>query len=347
MFDYDVFSLDSYDYFLPSDLIAQSPSDIRDHSRLLVVNREDNSIKEENYFYNIINYLKKGDVVVRNNTKVIPARLYGTKEETGAKVEVLLLHENSKNTWECLTGNAKVIKVGTRINFSKKLYGICKEVLNEGIRIIEFFYEGVFLEILNEIASIPLPPYIKKYIGDKSRYQTTYASISGSSAAPTAGFHFTSDLFKKMKEKGVEIVDITLHIGLGTFKPVKEKDIRNHDMHFEYYQVSSEAAKIINLAKKENRRIISIGTTSTRTLESVYSKFGTIKEDSDKTNLFIYPGFKFNVVDTLVTNFHLPKSTLLMLVSAFASRDLILKAYNYAVKNKFRFFSFGDAMLIL
>ena len=347
MFDYDVYNLDSYNYDLPSELIAQYPSDIRDHSRLLVVNRKDNTIKEEKYFYNIINYFNKGDVIVRNNTKVIPARLYGIKEGTGAKVEVLLLHENSKNIWECLTGNAKVIKVGTRINFSEKLYGICKEIKEEGIRIFEFFYSGIFLEILNEIAQMPLPPYIKKYVGDKERYQTTYACISGSSAAPTAGFHFTKELFDKLKEKGVEIVDVTLHIGLGTFKPVKENDIRNHDMHFEYYNVSSDAAKIINKAKIENRRIISIGTTSTRTLESVYKKFGTIKEDSDKTNLFIYPGFKFNVVDSLVTNFHLPKSTLLMLVSAFASRDLILKAYNYAVKNKYRFFSFGDAMLIL
>ena len=347
MFDYDVFNLDSYSYDLPSELIAQYPSDIRDHSRLLVVNRKDNTIKEEKYFYNIINYFNKGDVIVRNNTKVIPARLFGIKEGTGAKVEVLLLHENSKNIWECLTGNAKVIKVGTKIIFSEKLYGICKEIKEEGIRIIEFFYSGIFLEILNEIAQMPLPPYIKEYGGDKERYQTTYASISGSSAAPTAGFHFTKELFDKLKEKGVEIVDVTLHIGLGTFKPVKENDIRNHDMHFEYYNVSSDAAKIINKAKKENRRIISIGTTSTRTLESVYKKFGTIKEDSDKTNLFIYPGFKFNVVDSLVTNFHLPKSTLLMLVSAFASRDLILKAYNYAVKNKYRFFSFGDAMLIL
>lgn len=347
MFDYDVFDLNSYNYILPEELIAQKPCDIRDHSRLLVVNKNSGEIKEEKYFSNIINYLHKGDVIIRNNTKVIPARLFGIKEETKARVEVLLLHEIDKDIWQCLTGNAKVIKVGTKIVFSEKLYGICLEVLDEGIRIFKLFYQGIFLEILNEVAYIPLPPYIKKYVGDKNRYQTTYASIYGSSAAPTAGFHFTNELFTSIKNKGIEVVDVTLHIGLGTFKPVKELDIRNHDMHFEYYNVSSKAAKIINTAKKEKRRIICVGTTSIRTIESVYNKFGTIKEDSDKTNLFIYPGYKFHVADGLITNFHLPKSTLLMLVSAFSSREIILKAYDYAIKNKFRFFSFGDSMLLI
>ena len=347
MFNYDVFDLNNYDYFLPNELIAQSPSKVRDESRLLVINRKTNSFKEEKSFHDIIKYFNSGDVIVRNNTKVIPARLYGIKEETNAKVEVLLLHEISKNKWETLCGNARVIKLNTVINFSNKLIGKCVEVKEEGIRVFEFFYSGIFLEILNEIASIPLPPYIKQKISDKNRYQTTYAQINGSAAAPTAGFHFTKEIFDTLKNKGVEIVDITLHIGLGTFKPVKENDIRNHNMHFEYYQVSSDAASKISRAKKEKRRIISIGTTSTRTLESVYDKFGRVIQDEDKTNLFIYPGYKFHVVDALITNFHLPKSTLLMLVSAFANRDLILQAYSYAVENKFRFFSFGDAMLIL
>ena len=346
-FDYDVYDINNYSYILPEELIAQSPAKKRDNSRLLVVDRKTNSFKEEKSFHDIVKYLNKGDLLVRNNTKVIPARLYGIKEETNASVEVLLLHEERKNVWECLCGNAKVIKLNTIINFSSKLKGKCIEIKDEGIRVFEFYYQGIFLEILNEIAHIPLPPYIKKKLSDSSRYQTTYAAIDGSSAAPTAGLHFTKELFDELKSKGIEVVDVTLHIGLGTFKPVKENDIRKHDMHFEYYSITSDAAKTIEQARKEKRRIISIGTTSTRTLESVYNKFQRVIQDEDKTNLFIYPGYKFNVVDALITNFHLPKSTLLMLVSAFANRELILKAYNYAVENKFRFFSFGDAMLIL
>lgn len=349
-FDYDVYSLSSYDYDLPPELIAQSPSEKRDQSRLLVMDRFSGELVDEPHFANIENYLHKGDVLVRNNTKVIPARLLGEKKETHAHVEVLLLRqlEDGKDKWLALVGNAKTIKVGTKVTFgtNDELVATCLEVKDEGLRVFRFDYEGIFMEVLEKLGRMPLPPYIHAQLGDNSRYQTVYAKIEGSAAAPTAGFHFTKELFQRLERKGIEVVDVTLHIGLGTFRPVKEDDIRKHDMHSEFYIVDEHAAERLNLAKKEGRRIIAIGTTSTRTLESVYRRFGTFKACSGDTKLFIYPGFKYQAIDCLVTNFHLPKSTLLMLVSAFSSRDNILNAYRHAVKERYRFFSFGDAMFI-
>lgn len=349
-FDYDIYSLSSYDYYLPEELIAQSPADKRDESRLLVLNKSTGKITDEQYFYNIKHYLRKGDVLVRNNTKVIPARLLGVKKETHAHVELLLLHElpDQKDVWECLVGNARTVKVGTVVAFgpNDELLATCLEVKEEGLRIFKFDYQGIFLEVLDSLGKMPLPPYIHKQLGDNSRYQTVYAKIEGSAAAPTAGFHFTPELFKELQEKGVEVLDITLHIGLGTFRPVKSDDIREHDMHSEYYHMDKDTAEKLNKAKEEGRRIIAIGTTSTRTLETIMSKYHTFKECAGDTKLFIYPGFKFQAISGLITNFHLPKSTLVMLVSAFASRDYILNAYAHAVKEKYRFFSFGDSMFI-
>lgn len=349
-FDYDVYSLSSYDYELPPELIAQSPSERRDFSRLLVMDRKTGELTDEEHFANIEKYLHAGDVLVRNNTKVIPARLLGEKKETHAHVEVLLLRqfEDEKDKWLCLVGNAKVVKVGTKVSFgtNDELVATCLEVRDEGLRVFRFQYEGIFMEVLEKLGRMPLPPYIHAQLGDNSRYQTVYAKIEGSAAAPTAGFHFTNELFDRLQKKGVEVVDVTLHIGLGTFRPVKEDDIRKHDMHSEFYIVDEKAAERLNLAKKENRRIIAIGTTSTRTLESVYQRFGTFKACSGDTKLFIYPGFQYQAIDCLVTNFHLPKSTLVMLVSAFSSRDNILAAYRHAVQERYRFFSFGDAMFI-
>lgn len=349
-FDYDVYSLSSYDYYLPEELIAQSPADKRDESRLLVVNRKTGDLIDEKHFYEITHYLRPGDVLVRNNTKVIPARLLGEKKETHAHVEVLLLRQlpDKKDTWECLVGNAHVVKLGTVVSFglNDELKATCIEVKEEGIRIFHFDYQGIFLEVLDALGKMPLPPYIHKQLGDNSRYQTVYAKVEGSAAAPTAGFHFTEELFSKIKDMGIEVLDITLHIGLGTFRPVKTDDIRNHDMHSEYYQMDEEVASKLNRAKEEKRRIIAIGTTSTRTLESIMNKYHTFKACTGDTKLFIYPGYKYQAIDGLITNFHLPKSTLVMLVSAFASRDIILKAYEHAVKEKYRFFSFGDSMFL-
>lgn len=340
------YSVEQFDFDLPEELIAQSPSEIRDHSRLMVINKNKKTI-EDKHFFDIIDYLHKGDVLVRNNSKVIPARLFGTKKTTGAHVEVLLLKEIEKDVYECLCGNAKVIKPGTEIVFSESLLiATCLEVKDEGIRILQLHYNGILYEILDKLGQMPLPPYIHNQCKDNSRYQTVYAKIEGSAAAPTAGFHFTDELFEKIKEKGVEVLDITLHIGLGTFRPVKVNNILEHHMHSEYYEMSREVAERLNLAKKEHRRIISVGTTSTRTLESIYSKYGEFKEVKESTNIFIYPGYKFKAVDALITNFHLPKSTLIMLVSAFAGKDFILKAYNHAIEEKYRFFSFGDSMFI-
>ena len=345
-FDYDIYSLESYDYDLPKERIAQSPSEQRDHSRLLVVDRKNGEMKDEQYFHNIISYLQPGDVLVRNNTKVIPARLIGTKEKTLAHVELLLLQEKEKDTYLCLVGNAKVVKKDTVIIFGDKLKAVCTEVLDEGLRKFHFIYDGIFMEILDELGKMPLPPYIKEQLADNSRYQTVYAKVAGSAAAPTAGFHFTDELLDELKNKGITIVDITLHIGLGTFRPVKVDDIRQHNMHSEHYFMDKETASILNQAKKEKRRIIAIGTTVTRTLESVYHKYHEFRECSDDTSIFIYPGFEFLAIDALITNFHLPKSTLVMLVSAFASRDIILNAYKHAIENNYRFFSFGDAMFL-
>ena len=349
-FDYDVFSLSSYDYELPEELIAQTPSEKRDESRLLVMNKKTGALTDEPYFRNIEDYLHEGDVLVRNNTKVIPARLLGEKKETHAHVELLLLNQlkDRKDVWQCLVGNARTVKVGTKVYFGQndELVAECLEIQEEGLRLFHFTYQGIFLEVLDQLGKMPLPPYIHAQLGDNSRYQTVYAKIEGSAAAPTAGFHFTNELFNRLKKKGVEVVDVTLHVGLGTFRPVKSDDIRNHDMHSEYYMMSKEAAEKLNKAKAEKRRIIAIGTTSTRTLESIYQKYSTFRECSGDTKLFIYPGYRYQAIDCLITNFHLPKSTLVMLVSAFTSRDFILNAYNHAVKEKYRFFSFGDAMFI-
>jgi S-adenosylmethionine:tRNA ribosyltransferase-isomerase len=342
----DVTDIEYYDYNLPEELIAQTPAKERDHSRLMVLNKDEQTL-EHHMFYDIVDYLHEGDVLVRNNSKVIPARLIGTKEETGAHVEVLLLKDTGEDVWECLCGNAKVIKVGTVISFGDgSLKAKCIEVKDEGIREMKLLYKGILFEILDVLGKMPLPPYIKEQCSDNSRYQTVYAKIEGSAAAPTAGFHFTPEIFEKLRKKGVTIVDVTLHIGLGTFRPVKVENIKDHIMHSEVYEITEEAAEILNTAKKEGRRIIAIGTTSTRTLEACMSKYGTFKATREATSIFIYPGYEFKAIDALITNFHLPKSTLIMLVSAFAGHDFVLKAYNEAVKEKYRFFSFGDAMFI-
>lgn len=335
-----------FDFDLPEELIAQSPAKKRDESRLMVINK-DTKTYEHKHFYDIVDYLHAGDVLVRNNTKVIPARLLGEKEKTHAHVELLLLKQLENDNWECLVGNAKTVKVGTIVSFGNgELKAECLEIKEEGIRIMHMIYEGVFYEVLDKLGKMPLPPYIRKQCDDNSRYQTVYAKVEGSAAAPTAGFHFTEELFEKLKQKGVIVVDVTLHIGLGTFRPVKVNDVLEHHMHSEYYVMSQETADVLNKAKKEHRRIISIGTTSTRVLESVMQEYGTFKACSGNTSIFIYSGYKYLAIDGLITNFHLPKSTLIMLVSALAGREFILECYKEAVKEKYRFFSFGDAMFI-
>lgn len=335
-----------FDFDLPEELIAQSPAKKRDESRLMVINK-DTKTYEHKHFYDIVDYLHAGDVLVRNNTKVIPARLLGEKEKTHAHVELLLLKQLENDNWECLVGNAKTVKVGTIVSFGNgELKAECLEIKEEGIRIMHMIYDGVFYEVLDKLGKMPLPPYIRKQCDDNSRYQTVYAKVEGSAAAPTAGFHFTEELFEKLKQKGVIVVDVTLHIGLGTFRPVKVNDVLEHHMHSEYYVMSQETADILNKAKKEHRRIISIGTTSTRVLESVMQEYGTFKACSGNTSIFIYPGYKYLAINGLITNFHLPKSTLIMLVSALAGREFILECYKEAVKEKYRFFSFGDAMFI-
>ena len=340
------YSVEQFNFDLPEELIAQTPSEIRDHSRLMVLNKKEKTI-EHHHFYDLIDFLRPGDVLVRNNSKVIPARLFGTKEVTNAHVEVLLLKDCGNNIYECLCGNAKVIKDGTTIIFGNgELKAICREVRDEGIRMMELVYSGILFEILDRLGKMPLPPYIHTECEDNSRYQTVYAKKEGSAAAPTAGFHFTEELFQKIKEKGVEVLDVTLHIGLGTFRPVKVDNVLEHHMHSESFEMTEEVANRLNLAKKEGRRIIAIGTTSTRTLEAIYSKYNKFVPTKESTNIFIYPGYKFKAIDALITNFHLPKSTLIMLVSAFADKEFILKAYNIAVQEKYRFFSFGDSMFI-
>ena len=338
--------IELFNFELPNELIAQSPAEKRDESRLLVIDKTKKTY-EDKIFHDILDYLKPGDVLVRNNTKVLPARLFGEKEGTHAHVEILLLHQIKGDIWECLAGNAKPIKVGSIISFKDGLLKAkCLEVKDEGIRIMEFIYEGIFLEILNEVGNMPLPPYIKKQCEDNSRYQTVYAKVLGSAAAPTAGFHFTNELLEKIKNKGIEILDITLHIGLGTFKPVKEHNVEDHVMHVEHYEMSQEVADKLNKAKSENRRIIAVGTTATRTLEAIMQKYGRFVEAKEETNIFIKPGYKFLAIDVLITNFHLPKSTLIMLVSAFMGREFTLDVYRHAVNEKYRFFSFGDSMFI-
>lgn len=336
--------LSDFDYDLPEELIAQHPTDKRDESRLLVLHKNTGKI-EHRHFYDIIDYLKPGDVLVRNNSKVIPARLFGTKIDTGAHVEVLILKMNS-DICECLCGNAKVIKEGTIIKFNDKLSCKCLECKDEGIRIMKFIYEGIFLEVLNEVGLMPLPPYIHEKIKDNNRYQNVYAKPLGSAACPTAGLHFTEELIQKIKNKGIEILDVTLHVGLGTFKPVKEDNIEDHNMHTEFYSMSAETAEKLNLAKKEGRRIIAVGTTSTRTLETIMNKYGEFRACEGDTNIFIYPPYEFKAITCQITNFHLPKSTLIMMIAALTSRETILNAYKIAVKEKYRFFSFGDSMFI-
>ena len=335
-----------FDYYLPEELIAQEPSSIRDECRLMIVNKEQKTY-EDKIFKDIYDYLKPGDVLVRNNTKVIPARLFATKDKTGAHVEVLLLKDLGNDTWECLCGNAKAIKVGTLLHFKDdELLGECLEVKDEGIRMIKFKYQGIFLEVLDRIGTMPLPPYIHKACKNNDDYQTVYAKVEGSAAAPTAGFHFTKELLERLQNKGVEVVDVTLNIGLGTFRPVKVQDTKDHVMHSETYEVSEEAAARLNLAKRVGRRIIAVGTTAVRTLEANINKFGEFKAEKSATNIFISPGYEYKAIDCLITNFHLPKSTLVMLVSAFMGREFTLECYKHAVDEKYRFFSFGDSMFI-
>ena len=337
---------DDFDYNLPENLIAQHPLDKRDDSKLMIVDKDNGSI-EHKTFHDIINYLSKDDVLVLNNTKVIPARLIGTKIETNATIEVLLLETIKKDTWRCLVKPAKRVKIGTIINFGDGiLKAKCINIGEEGIREFKFLYDGIFYEILDKLGSMPLPPYIKEKLKNKDRYQTVYARVLGSAAAPTAGLHFTEELLNKIKEKEITICYITLHVGLGTFRPVNVEDVTKHKMHSEYYSMSKEVANTLNKAKKENKKIIAVGTTTTRTLETIMNKYNEFKECSGHTDIFIYPGYKFKAIDGLITNFHLPKSTLIMLVSAFSSKDIIMKAYNEAIKNNYRFFSFGDSMFI-
>ena len=335
-----------FDFYLPEELIAQKPCEKRDHSRLLAINKSTHTYEDKN-FYDIVDYLKPGDVLVRNDTKVIPARLLGVKEKTGAHCELLLLKQLDGDNWECLTKPAKSLKVGARVDFGDgKLIAECIKEEEEGLRIFKFIYNGIFLEVLDQLGKMPLPPYIKEQLCGNDRYQTVYAKCEGSAAAPTAGFHFTEQLFNKIKEKGIEVIDVTLHIGLGTFRPVKANDTKDHVMHSELYEITNEAADKLNKAKVENRRIIAIGTTSVRTLEANYTKYGEFKATREATNIFIQPGYEFKAVDAVVTNFHLPKSTLIMLVSSFMGREFTLECYKHAVDSKYRFFSFGDAMFI-
>lgn len=336
-----------FDFELPEELIAQTPLQKRDTSRFMVLNRESKTI-EDKHFYDILDYLKPGDILVRNNTKVIPARLFGVKEETNGHCEVLLLKDHGNDIWECLVGNAKIVKIGTVITFGDgSLKAKCVEIRDEGIRMFEMIYEGIFFEVLDKLGIMPLPPYIKEKLEDRNRYQTVYAKVEGSAAAPTAGLHFTDEIIAKIKDMGVEILDVTLHVGLGTFRPVKVDDINDHHMHSEFYMISDEVANKLNEAKKQGRRIISVGTTSTRTLEANFKKYGMFKATNENTDIFIYPGYKFEAIDALITNFHLPKSTLLMLISAFATKDFVFDAYHHAVEERYRFFSFGDSMMIL
>lgn len=338
---------EDFDFDLPEELIAQTPLHDREMSRLLVLNRETGEM-EDRHFYDILNYLNKGDALVLNNTRVLPARLYGVKEETGAHLEVLLLTNTEGNNWETLIKPAKRAKVGTKITFGDgRLQAVVKEELDHGGRIVEFQYDGVFLEVLESLGEMPLPPYIKERLEDPERYQTVYAKENGSAAAPTAGLHFTKELLEKIKAKGVDIVYVTLHVGLGTFRPVSVDHIEDHQMHSEFYRLTDEAAAALNRVKENGGRIIAVGTTSIRTLETIGTKFdGEIRADSGWTDIFITPGYQFKVVDAFSTNFHLPKSTLVMLVSAFAGRELTLKAYHHAIAERYRFFSFGDAMFI-
>jgi len=335
-----------FNYNLPKELIAQVPIKNRDQSRLMVLDRKNKTI-ENKIFKDIIDYLEPGDCLVRNNTKVIPARLYGVKEETGANVEFLLLKRIEGDIWEVMVKPGKKLMPGARVNFGNRaLKAEILEKLDGGNRKVKFEYSGIFNEILNEIGLMPLPPYIHEKLKEKDRYQTVYAKYEGSAAAPTAGLHFTDKLFEKLKEKGVEVANVTLHVGIGTFRPVKVENIEEHDMHSEHFYIKAEDAEKINKAKKEGHRVIAVGTTSCRVLESIADENGYVKEVEGDTSIFIYPGYKFKCLDALITNFHLPESTLIMLVSALAGKDFIMQAYEEAVKEQYKFFSFGDAMFI-
>lgn len=336
---------DDFDFYLPEELIAQTPLLKRDSSKMMVLDRKTRT-RSDHVFTDIIDYLEEGDTLVLNDTKVLPARLHGIKEDTKAHIEILLLKEEDADIWQCLVKPAKRIDVGTRIIFSDELSARCLEVREEGIRILKLEYTKILYEILDKLGEMPLPPYIKSHLEDKDRYQTVYAKNEGSAAAPTAGLHFTKTLLSKIKEKGVNICYVTLHVGLGTFRPVNVEDVTKHKMHSEYYIMTKETADILNNTRKNGKKIISVGTTSTRTLETIMKKYHTFKECSGWTDIFIYPGYKFEGIDALITNFHLPKSTLIMLVSAFADKDFILDSYKDAVNKKYRFFSFGDCMLI-
>ncbi|WP_345239877.1 tRNA preQ1(34) S-adenosylmethionine ribosyltransferase-isomerase QueA [Pontibacillus salipaludis] len=340
-------NINDFDFDLPEELIAQTPLEDRTSSRLLVMDREKETI-DHKHFYNITSYLNPGDCLVLNNTRVLPARLYGVKEDTGAKVEVLLLHQRQGDEWEVLVKPAKKIKLGTKISFGDgKLVAECTELQDHGGRILTFSYEGIFLEVLESLGEMPLPPYIKEQVSDRERYQTVYSKEEGSAAAPTAGLHFTKELLQEIQDKGVEIAYITLHVGLGTFRPVSVDSVEEHDMHAEFYQMSKETADQLNRIHNNGGRIIPVGTTSTRTLETIARDHGSFKEASGWTDIFIYPPYDFKAIDGLITNFHLPKSTLIMLVSALSGKEFVMRAYKEAVEEQYRFFSFGDAMLIL
>ncbi|MTI79760.1 MAG: tRNA preQ1(34) S-adenosylmethionine ribosyltransferase-isomerase QueA [Firmicutes bacterium] len=345
-----MYRTDDYDYFLPEELIAQEPLEKRDQSRLLVLQKNSGEIKHK-HFSDILEYLHHGDTLVINDTKVMPARLYGQRKNTGAKIEVLLLKQQQGNRWEALVKPGKRAKVGDVIIFSDGQQVIMEaDIIGDteaGGRILEFKYDGQFFELMDRLGTMPLPPYIKKELQDRERYQTVYAQKEGSAAAPTAGLHFTDELLSRLQDKGVKVARVLLHVGLGTFRPVKAEDIREHQMHQEYYEITPETAELINSTKEQGGRVVAVGTTSVRTLETVAGEDGKVKPGTGWTGIFIYPGYNFKCVDALATNFHLPKSTLLMLVSAFAGKDNVMTAYQQAVKEQYRFFSFGDAMLLI
>ncbi|GAB1807003.1 tRNA preQ1(34) S-adenosylmethionine ribosyltransferase-isomerase QueA [Priestia megaterium] len=344
----NILKVDLFDFHLPEELIAQTPLEQRDASRLMVLNKETGSVKHH-MFHDLLDYVQEGDCLVLNDTRVLPARLFGTKEDTGANIEVLLLKQTQGDTWETLVKPAKRVKEGTVISFGDgRLTAVCKETSDQGGRLLEFNYEGIFYEVLEQLGEMPLPPYIKERLDDQERYQTVFAREQGSAAAPTAGLHFTEEMLEQLKEKGVHIAFLTLHVGLGTFRPVSVDDLEEHDMHSEFYQVSEGTAALLNSVREKGGRIISVGTTSTRTLETIATEHnGKFVASSGWTNIFIFPGYEFKAIDGMITNFHLPKSTLIMLVSALAGRENVISAYEQAVEEKYRFFSFGDAMLIL
>lgn len=344
----NILKVDLFDFHLPEELIAQTPLEQRDASRLMVLNKETGNVKHH-MFHDLLDYVQEGDCLVLNDTRVLPARLFGAKEDTGANIEVLLLKQTQGDTWETLVKPAKRVKEGTVISFGDgRLTAVCKETSDQGGRLLEFNYEGIFYEVLEQLGEMPLPPYIKERLDDQERYQTVFAREQGSAAAPTAGLHFTEEMLEQLKTKGVHIAFLTLHVGLGTFRPVSVDDLEEHDMHAEFYQVSEGTAALLNSVREKGGRIISVGTTSTRTLETIATEHnGKFVASSGWTNIFIFPGYEFKAIDGMITNFHLPKSTLIMLVSALAGRENVISAYEQAVAEKYRFFSFGDAMLIL